>query len=278
MGKVVEYTVKREYEIVRNVLRELFSTRLSKLLKTQGSMVLNGNEQIRADRKVFSGDVLTFTFPDESSDYEAEEMDILPVYEDEDYLIIDKGQGITCIPTGGRTLFSGLKKLYPAENFHVITRLDKDTAGLVLLAKSSLAAGKMHRYPIEKIYTVLCEGEIAKPVTINAPIVRAGDIRRVVSKDGKPSVTIVTPIKFDGENTLAECKLLTGRTHQIRVHLSHIGHAVVGDTLYGNGTGEYNSGQKLLCSKLRFVQPLTGKEVAVSSQRSLYKTISGGKI
>lgn len=265
--KTVYYTAEKE-KVLRDVLRELFSSRLIKKLKTQGSVTLEG-EPVKADRKLQKGDKVVFTFPEERNDHLPLDMDITPVYEDEDYLVVDKGRGVTCMPTGKASVFNGLKALYPNENFHVITRLDKDTVGLVLLAKSSLSASKMKEVTLEKRYLALVEGEISAPCSVNEPISRAGDIKRVVSSLGKPAITNVTPLSFDGAHTLVECSPLTGRTHQIRVHLAHIGHSIVGDTLYGNGQGEYNSGQQLLCKRLSFLQPFTKKQIDVQSKREL---------
>lgn len=267
--KIVTYTPPKE-KFLRDILRDLFSGRQIDRLKKQGSITLNG-EPVRADRRIGQGETLCFFFPEESPpDCLVEAADLTPVYEDEDYLIVDKGRGIACMPTGGKSIFNGLRFLFPNTNFHVITRLDKDTSGLVLLAKSSLAASKMRRVTVEKVYEALAEGEVGSPITVDAPIARRErSIVRFVSGGGKPAITIVTPVRFDGKNTLVECKLLTGRTHQIRVHLAYIGHAVVGDTLYGHGSGEYNGGQRLVCRRLQFVQPFTKKEVFVTSPREI---------
>lgn len=267
--KIMTYIPSRE-KYLRDVLHELFSHRQIVLLKQKGKIVCNG-EELTADRKVAAGEEVFFYFPDPpSACYAPMEMDLIPVYEDGDYLIVDKGVGIACIPAGkeGVSIFNGLKRLYPGKRFHVLTRLDRDTAGLVLLAAHPLAAQRLDVRSVEKGYEALAEGVIGEELTVDAPIARVpGEIRRTVSPEGKRAVTVIKPLYIAGGNTVAECRLLTGRTHQIRVHLSHIGHAVVGDTLYGHGTGGYNGGQNLLCRTLSFVQPLTGKRIEVSSGR-----------
>lgn len=267
--KRVTYTPTRD-RFLRDILRELFSHRQVCLLKQTGGMFVRG-EAVRADRKILAGEEVVFSFPDRPApELPVVEMDLRPVYEDEDYLIVDKGRGISCIPAGktGISLLNGLKFLYPEGNFHVLTRLDRDTMGLVLLAKHPLAAERLCIASVEKVYEALVEGELTESLTIDAPVARRkNDIARVVSLSGKRAVTIVSPLRREGENTVAECRPLTGRTHQIRVHLAHIGHAVAGDTLYGSGVGEYNRGQNLLCRRLSFTQPLTGLPIEAVSAR-----------
>lgn len=267
MKKIMEITAERD-AFVRDILRANVSSRAISSLKKYGKMTING-VAVRADTRISRGDTLRLEFPEEREEIATPyKLDIEPVYEDGDYLVIDKAMGIPCIVTGKKPcLLNGLKYLYPDEKFHIITRLDKDTAGLVLLAKNAPATFALK--DIQKTYLALAEGKIEGKTTLNLPIADDNGFKRYVSDSGKPSVTEVEPINFDGKNTLVECRLLTGRTHQIRVHLSYIGHPIVGDTLYGNGVGEFNGGQNLICKKLSFTQPYTGEKITLESEREL---------
>lgn len=268
MNKTISFISEKD-TYLRNILRDNFSSARVTLLKKEGVMKANG-KCVRADYFVRKGEVLEFVFPkEEVKRFEPKSLDLKIVYVDEDYLVCDKGEGILCMPLnrGEANIFEGLALYYPNDTFHVITRLDKDTKGLVLLGRSALSTSKIKG--IKKYYTALIEGKVSEALTIDKPIARGTGIIRIISEEGKPSCTVVTPVSFDGENTLVQCELLTGRTHQIRVHLASIGHPIVGDTLYGNGRGSYNSGQRLLCSKLMFTQPFTKREIVITSDRKI---------
>ncbi len=270
MSKIISVTATSD-TFVRNILRANFSSRQIIKLKRFGKICVNG-KSVFADYKVQKGDELTFEFEDElRSDYSAEQMDLKIIYEDEDFLICDKGRNITCTPTGKdrSSIFNGLKFLYPDTSFHVLTRLDKDTLGLVLLAKNSLAASQIRKVNVNKCYLMLAEGIVEGEITVNEPILSVSGLKRIVSKDGKESCTVIRALYVYEGNTVCECELITGRTHQIRVHSAYIGHPIVGDTLYGNYEGDLNGGQKLICSRLSFIQPFTGVPVQVESKRNI---------
>ena len=161
-------------------------------------------------------------------------------------------------------VFAGLQFLYPGEVFRIVTRLDKDTEGLMLITKNALAHSILNESKIVKKYRALLVGDVQNDVIIDAPIARADDIKRKVSDDGKPATTILKVIKRNIDTTEVELELITGRTHQIRVHTAHIGHPIVGDTLYGGAQGEYNSGQELKCSFLSFLHPFNKKQITIN--------------
>lgn len=270
MKKIICLTAERD-TYIRNILRKEFSSAQIAKLKNRG-MVSVENKRVHADYKVKAGEIIVCEFFEETKHcYEPKKLDVEIIYEDDDYLILDKGVGITSIPSEKKdNIFNALEFLYPDLNVRVITRLDKDTIGLVLVAKNSLAASKIKQSDIIKSYLLLAEGEVKENRIIDAPIATSDIIKRMVDDSGKKAVTIIEPLFFDGKNTLLKCVIPTGRTHQIRVHMAYIGHPIVGDTLYGHGAGEYNGGQKLICNNLNFIQPFTKLRISVNSNKKIY--------
>lgn len=147
---------------------------------------------------------------------------------------------------------------------HIVTRLDRHTMGIVVIAKSRHIHHLMTLTPIDKIYECLCQGRIETAGVIEAPIGRASDsiINRIVTPDGKYAKTVYEPLATTEAYTWCRVRLLTGRTHQIRVHFQHIGHAIVGDGLYGALHERYET-QLLKCAEVHFTHPMTGEAVRV---------------
>lgn len=257
--------VSEGHAVLRDFLRAEFSyTALKNMRRSEGAIRVNGRA-VNVCERLNPGDVVDVSLPELCVPQAVpEKLDLSVLFEDEDLMVVRKGAGIACMVTNGHerdNIMSGLAYLYPGEVFRVVTRLDRDTSGLVLVARNayihSCFSRDMRR--ICRCYRALCEGAIEGDLTISLPIARGEDIRRVVSESGKPAITHVHPVRSVGSDTLAECTLETGRTHQIRVHMSAIGHPVVGDTLYGSGSGDYNTGQQLECFRLEFVHPITGQ-------------------
>jgi len=217
------------------------------------------------------GDVVTVTFPDEpvSSTLLPIAMAFAICYEDDFLLVIDKEAGLPVIPTGEHdtSLANGIlayyEKIQLKSTVHFVNRLDKDTSGLLIVAKyrhiHHLMTAQMKG--ITRKYYALASGILTDSGRIDAPIYRpsAASIKRIVHPNGKRAITHYETVGPFEDKTLVSCMLETGRTHQIRVHLAHIGHAILNDPLYGNGM--YGDKQRLHSYFLEFTHPITAEKL-----------------
>lgn len=264
MDRIIEHVLSGDCKI-RDFLKTRYSGRRIRFLRQEGCLLKNGEPATVADR-ARAGDRLTLIFKETASfDYAPEDLGIVPVYEDKDVLVVFKPRGVPSMPAAPHftgNLYCGLKFLYPDGVFRVVTRLDKDTSGLVLLAKNAAAHSFFYKNirEIEKTYIAVASGELTAPLTIDAPIATDSSPKRYVAESGKSAKTHIIAAKPHLRGTLVTVRIDTGRTHQIRVHLAHIGHPLVGDSLYGDG-GE---GQLLCCVGLSFPHPVTGKKLSFS--------------
>lgn len=240
-----------------------------------GGVFLNGqNVHMRA--AVQNGDRIEIFFPKERSEgIPPIDIPLQILYEDAHMLAVCKPRNMPTHPSKGNSLPTLANAVihHFGENFvfRAITRLDRDTSGIVLLAKTQYAASMlscaMKAGRFTKIYTAVVSGVPNKSAgRINAPIRREaeGAMRRIVSDDGKPAITDYETlfVREDG-NSVLSLRLLTGRTHQIRVHLAHIGHPLVGDFLYGEKNEE---GYLLHCTKMEIPHPITGEMITIVSK------------
>ncbi|MBQ8519365.1 MAG: RluA family pseudouridine synthase, partial [Agathobacter sp.] len=202
------------------------------------------------------------------------------VYEDEDLLVIDKPANMPIHPSMNHhegTVANGLMYYFKEQGkeftFRAINRLDRDTSGLAIVAKHLLSGGILSRQvstkDIKRTYLAICHGKLPESGTIDAPIARMSDstIERCVDLEkGEHAVTHYTRIAYDEEKnlSLAELKLETGRTHQIRVHLKHLGYPIIGDFLY-NPDYTFCKRQALHSASLSFIHPITKKEMHFAS-------------
>jgi len=246
-----------------------------------GSFVVNGKE-VRVREPLEAGDEVILNLPIEEPNPNLlethEPLDI--VYEDEHYLIINKPVDLISTPSAahtGDTVASRVKGYFLRNDYrhkivHVVTRLDRYTSGLMLIAKNTLAhsllAKQLEEQQLGKHYEALVEGHLEqKEGLVDAPIGRSPDsiIERMVDPQGKPSVTRFKMMeKLPGKMSRVRLSLETGRTHQIRVHLAHVGHPLVGDDLYGGST-EFLDRQALHCREYVFEHPFTGEIVQVDA-------------
>lgn len=246
---------------------------LAKVKFKGGNIWVNGVEQ-NAIYLLDVGDVVTIEIPDESSHETLIPIkhDLNIVYEDDHFLIINKPHGYASIPSilHSNTMANFVKHYYveqdyPNKQVHIVTRLDKDTSGLMLFAKHGYAHARLDKQlqqkTIQKRYYALVSGKDKLPDEgeIIAPIARPNDsiISRCVHPSGKYAHTSYKVVARYGDVNLVDIQLHTGRTHQIRVHFSHIGFPLLGDDLYGGRMDCGIQRQALHCHSIRFLDPFT---------------------
>ncbi|MBF1760144.1 MAG: RluA family pseudouridine synthase [Veillonella sp.] len=278
------------------------SQRMRRRLRNEGIITVN-NEPATWNTLVHGGDHLVMKLTPEQ-EFSLSPMDLDIVYEDEHILVINKAAGVLMHPTStvrDHTLANGVLYYYQETHqhydFHPVHRLDKDTSGIVIIAKTSVvqhAFDKKHIH-FHKSYDAIVEGKLpAVPLTINWPIGRkpGSIIERYCTTEGKPARTDITVISHNtrpivdkspiidsntiiGSNNMADgncethfthvqCLLHTGRTHQIRVHVSQLGYPLAGDDLYG-GHLDYIQRQALHAARVSFHHPMTNEWLELSA-------------
>ena len=278
MDNQIEVIIKDEKGRIDKVLNERLAdfsrSQIQQWIKEQHVSI--DHKVIKANYKVSAGDKIVIEIPEpEELDLVPENLNLVIVYEDDDVVVVNKPQGMVVHPSAGHpngTLVNGL--LYQVKNLSTINdvvrpgivhRIDKDTSGLLMVAKNdhaheSLAQQLKDKTSLRK-YVALVHGEIPhEKGRIEAPIGRSKVNRKMqaVIEGGKPAVTHFEVLKrFEGF-TLIELQLETGRTHQIRVHMQYIGYPVAGDPLYGPKKTLKGNGQFLHAKLLGFEHPTTG--------------------
>jgi 23S rRNA pseudouridine1911/1915/1917 synthase len=246
-----------------------------------GSFVVN-NEEVRVRQELAAGDHVQLNLPIEEPNPNLatihKPLDI--IFEDEYYLVVNKPVDLISVPSSAHredTVASRVKAYYLEKNYrhkvvHVVTRLDRYTSGVMLIAKNTLAHSMMgtllEEGKLEKHYQAIVHGHLViEHGFIDEPIARSEDsiIERTVGIEGKESLTEYKVINYlENDMTHVKLSLHTGRTHQIRVHMAHVGHPLAGDDLYG-GSKELIERQALHCSTYRFVHPFTGEQIEVEA-------------
>ena len=254
-----------------------------------GLILVNGKAG-KASYKLSEGDEITVEdFPSEVSDLNAEDIPLDIVYEDDDIMVINKPKGLVVHPGAGNeehTLANALK--FHSDNLStlngefrpgIVHRIDKDTAGLLVVAKNDVAHAFLSKqladHTLGRKYYALVLGVIGENEgKIIAPIGRDQKFRQKMAVDllrGKEAETSFKVVERFKETTLVECALKTGRTHQIRVHMTYIGHPVIGDPVYGKGNRKiYDDGQLLFAHEIHFIHPRTKKEMTFSVNLPAY--------
>ena len=275
-------TADREGRLSSFLLGELkMSSSLVNRLKWGGGIRVNGIPR-RTNYPVRPGDVVTVGLDEEEPDYPAEDGPLSVIYEDDHILVADKPAGMLIHPSRAKndgTLANFVYGYYQRTGqkcaFHPMTRLDRDTFGLVLLAKNAHVHTLLQQCRVKKTYHALTYGWLeGERGIIEAPIARRPlpSLLRYVGPEGKPSVTQWQVL----ERNEKLCKLMltpiTGRTHQLRVHCAHMGHPILGDPQYGTAASQALSlglglSSQMLCAKgLEFAHPITGETVILESR------------
>lgn len=279
MKKEIEIIIEKELhgkkiEHILKVKARLSETLIRRLKRTEGGILLNG-KSAKVIEKVSFGDVIKVTVTEKNSS------NILPakilldiIYEDEDILAVNKPRSMPTHPSKGHredTLANGvIYYLGKDSKFHVITRLDLDTSGVVLIAKNPVSAtfltDEMKNGRIQKEYVAVINGELnPQNGIITAAIKKKNEngILRCVSPDGKEALTKYKTVKSKNGISLVKLFPITGRTHQLRVHMSYMNCPIYGDSLYG----AVQKGERTLlhCRKISFTHPVTKKNISITA-------------
>ena len=264
-----KYVTEQNTEITRTAVQRLIDEK---------NILVNGKEQ-KASYKVNENDVVEVEIPEPKKiEIKAEDIPIEVIYEDSDIIVVNKPKGMVVHPGNGNldgTLVNAIMakcgdslsgiggEIRPG----IVHRIDKDTSGLLIVAKNDKAhvnlSEQIKAHKVKKTYIALVRGVVREnEATIDMPIGRSKTDRKkmAVCKDGKNAVTHIKVLKRWEHYTLLQVNIETGRTHQIRVHLSYIGYPIIGDYTYSNGKNEFGVvGQCLHAQKLEFKHPTTNK-------------------
>ncbi len=257
------------------------SSGLMNRLKWDERILVNGVPQ-RTNFRVAAGDSVSLLLDEPEPEYPAEKMDLTILYEDEHILAVDKPAGMLIHPSRSRdtgTLANGVVGHYAQTGqksaFHPVTRLDRDTYGVTLIAKNSHVHALLQGGDVQKTYHALVfGGPEGDSGVIDAPIERRPlpSLLRYVAETGKPSVTEYRVLDRFGDRTLLALTPITGRTHQLRVHCAHMGWPILGDPQYGTPESMALSEalgltyQRLCAKKVEFTHPLTGERLTIESK------------
>ena len=279
----LEYVVKKDdnYTNINEVLSCKFhlSTRLLSKLINHNKIFLNGNpSDTRVQVKENDRITVDLSIAEDNFNIVPTKMDLDIIYEDEWFLVINKPAGIAIHPSQLHyydSLSNGVRYYFDMINLkkkiRPVNRLDLNTSGLVIFAKCEYIQEEFTKQMLNgtfnKEYLAICEGLFKdKKGTINLPIARKNGsiIERCIDEHGQKSITHYIVIKEFEDYSLVKCNLETGRTHQIRVHLSNISHPILGDTLYGKSSNLINR-QALHSYKIELIHPITKKQLIFES-------------
>lgn len=270
-------------KVITNEYSDLSRTNIKRLIE-EDKVKVNGKIQ-KASYKVEDGDVIQIEKVEEKTiTLKPQDIPLDIIYEDNDIIVINKQKGLVIYPSNGNpdgTLVNAIMNICKDSLSSVggeirpgiVHRLDKDTSGLIIVAKNDKAhiqmSEQIKNHEVTKTYIALVRGNISEnEATIKMPIARSTKDRKkmAVSKDGKDAITHFDVIKKYNKYTLIEVRIETGRTHQIRVHMSTIGYPIIGDIVYSNGKNPFGvEGQMLHSWKLDFYHPITKKRLQLEA-------------
>ena len=270
------YIAENAEGISRSFLKKLFGL---------GEIFVNG-KAVRASYKLKCGDEISFSLPEAKPlNVTAQNIPIDIVYEDEELLVINKARGMVVHPAAGNedgTLVNALmyhcgdtlSGINGVMRPGIVHRIDKDTTGLLVVAKNDNAHQKLtdqlSDHTLSRVYYAIVHGNIKEDnLTIDAPIARDSNDRKkmtIAKKDGRDALTHISVLERFGKYTFIKCRLKTGRTHQIRVHTKSIMHPILGDKTYGLKKEEFPlAGQLLHAGEIGFIHPATGEKVSFTA-------------
>ena len=267
---------------------EMSRVTIQRLIKEE--KILVNNKNTKSSYKIQQGDIIIINEDEpKETTIKAQDIPVEIIYEDNDIIVVNKPKGMVVHPANGNpdgTLVNSLMAICKDSlsgiggeiRPGIVHRLDKDTSGILIVAKNDKAhinlSEQIKKHEIEKTYIALVKGVVKEnEATIDMPIGRSTKDRKkmAVVKTGKEAITHFKVIKRYHNYTLLEVKIETGRTHQIRVHLTQIGYPIVGDTTYSNGKNEWGiKGQCLHAKSLKFVHPITKKEMFLEAKMPEY--------
>ncbi|MCC0659899.1 RluA family pseudouridine synthase [Clostridioides sp. ZZV14-6154] len=271
---LISYTNEEEMTLKEVLLDKLnFSVRSLSKMKREKSVLVNGVYK-KPSLKVSCGDLIEVKIEEEKANFEPQDLNLQIIYDDFDIIMVNKPPFMVVHPTKSHydnTIANGISYYIEKHKENVkirfVNRLDMNTSGLVIVAKNAYAhhtlSTSMSENKVEKTYITVVNGIIDEDEgTINEPIYRPEEdsIKRVIDERGQASVTHYKVVERLKNATVLEVKLETGRTHQIRVHMAHIDHRIIGDELYGYIDENLINRQALHAYSLEFEQPRT-KEI-----------------
>ena len=277
----LKWTAQREGRLSSFLKEELkMSTGLMNKLKWGDAIQVNGQPQW-TNYAVKPGDVITVHLAEEEPEYPAEDGPLVILYEDDHILVVDKPAGMLIHPSRAKNegtlanfVFGYYQRTGQKSAFHPMTRLDRDTFGIVLLAKNSHIHALLQTTDVVKTYHALTfSGPEVEMGTIDAPIARRElpSLLRYVGPDGKPSLTEYRVLERNEHTCKLALRPITGRTHQLRVHCSYMGWPILGDPQYGTEDSQAFSAElgllhQMLCARrLEFDHPITGEKMILES-------------
>lgn len=289
-----EYIVSQEEKgkrldtYIQSVDTDITRTSAQRLIE-DGNILVNG-KNAKVSYKIQENDKISVEIPEPKQiELKAQNIPIEIIYEDSDIIVVNKPKGMVVHPANGNpdgTLVNAIMAICKDSlsgiggeiRPGIVHRIDKDTSGLLIVAKNDNAHVKMSEqiknHEVKKTYIALVRGVFKEnEATIDMPIGRSTSDRKkmAVNKNGKNAITHIKVLKRFDKYTLLKVNIETGRTHQIRVHLSHIGYPIVGDYTYSNGKNEFDViGQCLHAQKLEFKHPITQKDMCLEAELPQY--------
>ncbi len=293
MNKLIivdEDTTKKRIDAYLSENEEYSRMAIQRLIN-DGKIIVNG-KKIKASYKVQNGDKIKIEEEKPKEiELKAQNIPLEVLYEDNDIIVVNKPKGMVVHPANGNpdgTLVNAIMAICKDSlsgiggeiRPGIVHRLDKNTSGAIIIAKNDKAhialSNQLKNHEIKKTYFALVRGIVKESnATINMPIARSKNDRKkmAVDKNGKEAITHFKVLERFDDCTLLEVNIETGRTHQIRVHLSHIGYPIIGDDVYSNGKNRWNvKGQCLHAKSLDFKHPITGKQIHIEAPLPKYFT------